>query len=230
MFSTKVATSARKGTQLLPDQPRRVSAQRFPPDAFPRGAFPRGAFLESIIAFLLPYFTIAPIDTNDARAEVIETLASYGARTRPEMLQAAQIIALGMSTLDALAESQTGDLSPSMRLRCRARADASNRSMLQTEKALSQRLTREPAAPEERPQPIDDRPNASAERAGPEGATNRAPACPACVDSLTVRHPTNTHGGTSPASIVSRMGSPEPTGTAIRLQRFSGPAQYGSSP
>jgi hypothetical protein len=70
---------------------------------------------------------------------------------------AAHIIALGMTTLDVLAEAKTAEMSQSMRLRYRSCANSLNRSTLQTEKALDQRLGDElPAAPDEMPEPIDD--------------------------------------------------------------------------
>ena len=116
-----------------------------------------GSFLETIIAFLLPYFIAAATDKHEARSEILDTLVSYDTRTRAEMLQAAHIIALGMTTLDVLAEAKTAEMSLSMRLRYRGCANSLNRSTLQTEKALDQRLGRElPPAPAEIPEPIDD--------------------------------------------------------------------------
>ena len=115
------------------------------------------SFLETIIAFLLPYFSAASRDKHEARSEILDTLASYETRTRAEMLQAAHIIAFGMTTLDVLAEAKTAEMSQSMRLRYRSCANSLNRSTLQTEKALDQRLGDElPAAPAEMPEPIDD--------------------------------------------------------------------------
>jgi hypothetical protein len=98
------------------------------------------AFLETLIALLLPHFTTAGTDIHDSRREIIETLASYATRTRAEMLQAARIIALGMTTLDALAESRTAEISQALRIRCRVNANSLNRSTLATEKALDRRL------------------------------------------------------------------------------------------
>ncbi len=76
------------------------------------------------------------------------------------MLQAAHIIAFGMTTLDVLAEAKTAEMSQSMRLRYRSCANSLNRSTLQTEKALDQRLGDQiPAAapaPAEMAEPIDD--------------------------------------------------------------------------
>ena len=116
-----------------------------------------GSFLETIIAFLMPYFIDASSDKREARSEILDTLAAYETRTRPEMMQAAHIIALGMTTLDVLAEAKTAEMSQSMRLRYRGCANGLNRSTLQTEKALDQRLGDEiPAAPAEMPEPIDD--------------------------------------------------------------------------
>ncbi len=119
------------------------------------------AYLETIIAFLLPYFSAAAADINDARSEIIDTLASYATRTRAEMLLAAHIIALGMTTLDVLADAKTVEMSPSMRLRHRSCANSLNRSTLQTEKALDLRLCDEVLpAPNPTPEPINDMPEA----------------------------------------------------------------------
>jgi hypothetical protein len=120
-------------------------------------ALPPNSFLETIIAFLMPYFIAASRDKNEARSEILDTLAAYETRTRAEMLQAAHIIAFGMTTLDVLAEAKTAEMSQSMRLRYRSCANSLNRSTLQTEKALDQRLGDEiPAAPAEMPEPTDD--------------------------------------------------------------------------
>jgi hypothetical protein len=115
------------------------------------------SFFETIIVFLLPYFSAASMDRHEARSEILDTLASYETRTRAEMLQAAHIIAFGMTTLDVLAEAKTAEMSQSMRLRYRSCANSLNRSTLQTEKALDERLARElPPAPAEMAEPVDD--------------------------------------------------------------------------
>jgi hypothetical protein len=121
-------------------------------------ALPPNSFLETIIAFLMPYFSAASRDKQEARSEILDTLAAYETRTRAEMLQAAHIIAFGMTTLDVLAEAKTAEMSQSMRLRYRSCANSLNRSTLQTEKALDQRLGDEipAAAPAEMAEPIDD--------------------------------------------------------------------------
>ncbi len=119
------------------------------------------AYLETIIAFPLPYFSAAAADLREARSEIIDTLASYSTRTRAEMLQTAEIIAFGMTTLDVLAEAKTTEMSPSMRLRYRSCANSLNRSTLQTEKALDLRLGDEVLpAPSPMPEPINDLPDA----------------------------------------------------------------------
>jgi hypothetical protein len=113
--------------------------------------------LESIIAFLLPYFGILGLDDAEARIEIIETLASYATRTRAEMLQAAQIIALGMTTLDVLSEAKSTEMSQAMRIRYRGCANGLSRTVLNTEKALDQRLANDlPAAPEPMPELAND--------------------------------------------------------------------------
>ncbi|MDB5400525.1 MAG: hypothetical protein JWQ55_2543, partial [Rhodopila sp.] len=62
--------------------------------------------MERLIFFLMPYFTAATADLTLARLEVLETLASYGARTRSELLNAVQVIAFSFSTLDTLHEAK----------------------------------------------------------------------------------------------------------------------------
>jgi hypothetical protein len=121
-------------------------------------SLPPNHFLESIITFLMPYFGIHTSDIRGVRSEIIDTLASYDTRTRAEMLQAAQIIALGMTTLDVLAEAKTAEMSQSMRIRYRGCANGLNRSALNTEKALDRRLDCElPAAtPDPVPEPVND--------------------------------------------------------------------------
>jgi hypothetical protein len=159
-------------------------------------------FLESIITFLMPYFSIHAADVRGARSEIIDTLASYATRTRAEMLQAAQIIALGMTTLDVLAEAKTAEMSQSMRIRYRSCANGLNRSTLNTEKALDKRLDYDlPAAtPEPLPEPVNDVPDADMQvameqaRAAIEAHRNslpsRRPASDAPKTTVKTPHPT----------------------------------------
>jgi hypothetical protein len=77
------------------------------------------AFVEGLMAFLMPFFIIIIPDIDAARDEILQALACYGARTRSEMLNAAQIIAFGFSALDALGEAKEIETSPSMQLRFR---------------------------------------------------------------------------------------------------------------
>jgi hypothetical protein len=123
-------------------------------------------FLDRIVLFLTPYFlTIAP-DPALARADILETLASYGARTRAEMLAAVQIIALGFAALDTLAEAKTmaQDLSPSLRIRYRGCANSLNRSAQLQEKILAKRLASDPPeASHPTAEPINDVPDAKVE-------------------------------------------------------------------
>ena len=118
------------------------------------------------------------------------------------MLQAAQIIALGMTTLDVLAEAKTAEMSQSMRIRYRGCANGLNRSTLNTEKALDRRLDCElPAAtPEPVPEPVNDLPDADMEiameqaRAAIEAHRNSLPtprpASAAPKTSVKTPHPT----------------------------------------
>jgi hypothetical protein len=97
-------------------------------------------FMEHIIRVLLPYFCLTTTNLDAAAAEIVETLDSYGVRTRAEFIKATQIIALSMVTLETLAESNSPDLSPSLRIRYRGCANGLNRSTIQCEKALERRL------------------------------------------------------------------------------------------
>ena len=102
-------------------------------------------FLERLLAFLIPYFTGSSFagitaDLAAARAEALETLASYGARTRAELLCAVQIIVFSFAALETLAEANTPEMSPSMRLRYRGCANNLNRHCQKTEQTLAKRL------------------------------------------------------------------------------------------
>jgi hypothetical protein len=119
----------------------------------------QSACLEIVIGFLLPYFAGAAVDLRSARADVIETLASYGPRTRAEFLQAAQVIALSMTTLEVLHEAKTMEMSPSMRIRHRGNANSLNRAAVQTQKSLDHSLAcaiPERPRPPATPDPTDD--------------------------------------------------------------------------
>jgi hypothetical protein len=123
------------------------------------------AFLESIIAFLMPYFSAFAADAEAARSEIIETLGSYATRTRAEMLHAAQIIAFGMSALDTLAEAKEADMSSSMRIRYRGCANGLDRACKQNETALRRRLACDlPTVVEPTPETMNDLPDAEAVR------------------------------------------------------------------
>jgi hypothetical protein len=125
-------------------------------------------FLERLILFLLPYFLSMTSDHDLAREEIVETLASYGARTRSEMLNAVQIIAFSFSALDVLAEATAiKEMSAATRLRYRGCANGLNRSCQQNEKTLAKRLACDlPDAPDPAldpaldpaGEPIDDMP------------------------------------------------------------------------
>jgi len=110
-------------------------------------------FLFTIIAFLEPWFLAAGIDLAAAQTEIVETLASYGTRSRAEIIQAAKIIAFSMASLDTLRDGTAPGLSPSMRLRYRSCANGLDRSSQQNEKALAARLAH---ARPEAAEPIDD--------------------------------------------------------------------------
>jgi len=123
-------------------------------------------FRERLVHFLLPYFLAVTSDIDEARAEVLETLASYGARTRSEMINAARIIAFSFSALDRLAEAAGTEMAASMRLRFSSCANNLNRSCQQNEQALAARLAIDvPDAAQPVAEPMDDMPEAEFEAA-----------------------------------------------------------------
>lgn len=117
-------------------------------------------FLERLILFLLPYFLPVCPDHAVARAEIIETLASYGATSRSEVINAARVIAFSFAALDTLAEAKEPGLSPSLRLRHKGCANNLNRSCQQNERMLADRLARPaPEAPQPGQEPLADVPD-----------------------------------------------------------------------
>jgi hypothetical protein len=112
------------------------SSSMSPSSLSPSNPLSPGAFLETIVIFLLPYFMDAATALDDARAEVLDTLAAYAIRTRADALQAARIIAFSMATLDTLHQAKTLKMSDSMRIRYRSCANGLNRTASQMQKSL----------------------------------------------------------------------------------------------
>jgi hypothetical protein len=124
-----------------------------------------GPFRSRLILFLLPYFLAVTSDYDIASAEVLETLASYGARTRAELINAARIIAFSFSALDALAEVKATEMSPSMGLRFRGCANNLNRACQQNETSLAKKLACDAPMADLSAEPADDMPEAEFEAA-----------------------------------------------------------------
>jgi hypothetical protein len=115
-----------------------------------------------LIVTLLPYFVPLTADFDQARSEIIETLESYGARTRAEMINAARIIALSFAALDLLAEARGDEMPYTLRLRACGYANSLERSCQQEERALAKRLAVDPPeVPRPPVEPIDDLPDAA---------------------------------------------------------------------
>jgi hypothetical protein len=140
-----------------------ISTQTSPSPATPVAQ--SSPFLEQLIEFLMPYFRPFTADPGMAGAEIEATLASYGANTRSQMLNAVQIIAFGFAALDTLAEAKTTEaMSPSMRVRFRGCANNLSRSSQQNEQTLAKRLacasraTAKPASDVSNPAPAASRP------------------------------------------------------------------------
>ena len=101
----------------------------------------KSIYLDRLVCYLMPYFLPMTTSMDLARKEILETLKSYGARTRAELLNVVQIIAFSMSALDLLMAAKIDTtLSPSLQLRFRGCANNLNRSAQQAEKTLAARL------------------------------------------------------------------------------------------
>jgi hypothetical protein len=123
-------------------------------------------FRERMIVYLLPYFLTVAANFEEARAEVLETLASYGGRTRAEVINAVRIIAFSFASLDLLGEAAADGMPPAMRLRYSGGANSLNRSCQQDEKSLATRLARDlPEPAESTSDPLDDMTDAELEAA-----------------------------------------------------------------
>jgi hypothetical protein len=122
-------------------------------------------FLRRLICYLMPYF--APVTNNMDRAEadILETLASYGARTRSELLNVVKIIAYSMSGLELLTLAKVDtSLSASQQIRLRGCANNLNRSANQAEKTLTARLKCDlPTQPDAQAEPVNDTTQAQTE-------------------------------------------------------------------
>ncbi len=121
-------------------------------------ALPKSLFLKRLVCYLMPYFTPITNNMDHAEADILETLASYGARSRSELLNVVQLIAYSMSGLEmlVLAKADT-TLSTSMQIRLRGSANSLNRSANQAEKTLTARLKCDPPGqPEAQVEPVND--------------------------------------------------------------------------
>src|SRR5690348_7073401 len=89
-------------------------------------------------ALLMPYRAGVTQDYDLARADVEETIASYGAGTRAGLINAVQIIANSFAALEMLArvKLQEQELSPTLHLRYRSCANSLSRSCQHAQKAL----------------------------------------------------------------------------------------------
>ena len=124
-------------------------------------------FLERLIRFLIPFFLDTTQNVEAARSEILETIASHGARSRAQMLNVAQIIAFGLSALELLSEARAAtEMSPSMRLRFRSCANGLNRACQQNAQTLAKHLACDhPEATAPKAEPINDVPDAIVQEA-----------------------------------------------------------------
>lgn len=125
----------------------------------PNRSLKPGPFADRLVAFLMPYWAGVTKDYDLARADVESTIASYGARTQAELINAVQIIANSFAALEMLAQVklQHQDLSPTLHLRYRGCANSLSRSCQYAQKALDKRLACDaPQAPQPAAEPHAD--------------------------------------------------------------------------
>jgi hypothetical protein len=109
----------------------------------------KSIFLDRLVCYLMPYFLPMTTSIDLARADILETLDAYGARTRAELLTVVEILAFSLSALDALMAAKADTtISPSLQLRFRGCANNLGRSSHQAEKSLATRLKCDPLAEE----------------------------------------------------------------------------------
>ena len=203
---------------------------------------PASPFLERLLAFLIPFFTGFTADIAAARAEALETLGSYGARTRAELICAVQIIVFSFAALETMAQAAAPDISPNMRIRYRGCANNLNRGSQKTEQILARRLACDPpTATSAQAEPVNDLSDSQAQdmlrqtQAAIDDHRSRAsanrstPIHPSQVHPAQT-HPAQIHPGQTPANAIlpgQRPGSAShlhPTGqSGARLPRSMGP-------
>jgi hypothetical protein len=131
----------------------------------------KSIFLDRLVCYLMPYFLPMTTTISLARADILETLDSYGARSRAELLTVVQIIAFSLSALDALMGAKAdATLSPSLQLRFRGCANNLSRSSHQAEKSFAVRLKCDPPTAANTPN-IATPNNAAPANATPDSAT-----------------------------------------------------------
>ena len=99
--------------------------------------------MERIVLSLLPFFINTMTNVEEAGIAIMHALASYGARTEAEMVEAAQVLGLGLAALKSLGELAMEGTSIAMRLRLRGNANALLRSKKHSQQALTDSLANE---------------------------------------------------------------------------------------
>jgi hypothetical protein len=112
-------------------------------------------FVTALLVTLGPYFSAhKPQNDEHPFTDIVRTLSDYGARTRVEMLHAAQALAFGFSALETLAEARSNpELTPTLLIRFRACANALHKAALASEKFLRARLSCDTPTTAGRPKP-----------------------------------------------------------------------------
>lgn len=102
-------------------------------------------FMDRIVLSLLPFFVTTAASLQDARTAILSALASYGARTEAELVEAGQVLGLGLAALKSLGKSAVEGTSLATRLRLRGNANALVRSKKHCQQALTDSLAGEVA-------------------------------------------------------------------------------------
>jgi hypothetical protein len=190
------------------------------PAQAPKPPFSDAPFLDRLMLWLMPYFLTVTSDRASASTEIFRTLRSYGARTRAELLSAAQIIAFGFSALDTLAEASTTEMSASMRLRYKGCANNLSRNGQKTEQILASRLACELGEATQPPaEPYDDLPDPQFEQAMAQAEANieayrkRAPSAhpsvlPSRAQPASQQEANKRMWGQAMANVLAEMGMP----------------------
>jgi hypothetical protein len=162
---------------------------------------PANVFMHLIVSFLTPMF-LATTGGNieQARVAAIGTINAYALSTQDDLLSVAQVIALGLASLDSLTRSMADDLPVTLVLRLRGNAASLMRAADRSRRRLQAPIL--PAAAPSAPTPHTPEPDPESERRKDQAvladiaavrqrlAVISATRHPAATQAATVKNPT----------------------------------------